>query len=174
MEDKKSYGQLVNEHWAKKHTNDDDVIEYRRMMEPEILKNIHDTVAKALKQELYRNKDFYIVLLMKTERMGGVPRTFVLARRSCPTATYQQSVWKYHYISGELEFMWCIPDQVLYWHIIRNSHKYLSDPETQGIAKFCILMESGELEDWIIKENGEKPDALIQYKTPPSESQIIT
>jgi hypothetical protein len=170
-EPKKTYGQQVLDHWAQKHTNDDDVIEYRKAMEPEILKNINQTVENAVKQDLYRNKDFYVVLLMKTERFGGVPRTMVLARRSCPTATYQQSVWKYHHESGALEFMWCIPDQVLYWHIIRNAHKYLSDPETEGLAKFCLLMESGELMEWIIKENGEKPDGVIQYKTQP---KIIT
>jgi hypothetical protein len=67
--------------------------------------------------------------------------------------------------------MWSIPDQVLYWHIIRNAPQYLNDPETAGLAKFCLLMESGELMEWIIKENGEKPDGIIQYKP---QSQIIT
>ena len=160
-----TYGQQVLNHWSQQHSDDDDIIEYRRAMEPQIIRNINETVEKALKQDLYRNKDFYVVLLMKTERIGGVPRTMVLARRSCPTATYQQSVWKYHHQSGALEFLWSIPEQVLYWHIIRNAHKYLTDPETEGLAKFCLLMESGELMDWIIKENGEKPDGIIQYKT---------
>jgi len=166
-----TYGQQLLDHWAQKHEAEDDVIEYRRKMEPEIMRNIHETVAKAKDQELYKNHDFYIVLLMKTERMGGIPRTFVMARRSCPTAVYQQSVWKYHHQSGDLEFLWCIPDQVLYWHIIRNAPKFLADKETAGLAKFCLLMESGELEQWIIKENGEKPDGLIVYKD--KEQELI-
>jgi hypothetical protein len=111
------------------------------------------------------------VLAMKTERVGGVPRTWVFARQSCPTPTYQQSVWKCHHQTGALEYLWCIPDQVLYWHVIHNAHKYINDAETAGMAKFCLLMESNELIEWVIKENGEKPDGVIQYKT---ESPIIT
>lgn len=165
---KKTYGEQVLEHWGKKHENEDDVIEYRRKMELEIIRNIQETVTRSKDQDIYKNKDFYIVLLMKTERVGGVPRTFVMARRSCPTAVYQQSVWKYHNVTGDLEFLWCIPDQVLYWHVIRNAGKYLADKETAGMAKFCLLMESGELMQWIIKENGEKPDGIIVYKEQPT------
>jgi hypothetical protein len=166
-----TYGQQVLDHWAQKHTDDDDVIEYRRKMEPEILKNIHETAERSSKIEPYCGKDFYIVLAMKTERVGGVPRTWVFARQSCPTPTYQQSVWKCHHQTGALEYLWCIPDQVLYWHVIHNAHKYINDAETAGMAKFCLLMESNELIEWVIKENGEKPDGVIQYKT---ESPIIT
>jgi hypothetical protein len=162
---KKTYGQQVMEHRSKQHSDDDDVIEYRRKIEPEIIKNIHETIAKAKDQDQYRGKDFYICLLMKTERMGNIPRTFVLARKSCPTPTYQQSVWKYHRNSGELEFLWAIPEKILYYHIYHNAHKYIQDKECAGLAKFILLMESGELEEWVIKENGEKPDGVIRYKT---------
>jgi len=161
---KKTYGQHVFEHFSKTHEVEDDVIEYRRQMEPAIMRNIHETVANAKDKDLYSNHDFYVVLLMKTERIGGATRTFTLARRSCPTATYQQSVFKYHHVTGDLEFLWCIPDQVLYWHVIRNAGKYLADKETKGMAQFCLLMESGELMQWIVKENGEKPDGIIVYK----------
>jgi hypothetical protein len=164
MPEKKTYGQLVNEHWSQKHEHEDDVIEYRRMMEPEILKNIYGTIEQAKDKDLYKNHDFYVVLLMKTERMGGVPRTLVLARRSCPTPTYQQFVWKYYHVSGALEFLWGIPDQILYWHVYHNLSKYLKDKETHALANDVYLMESGKLEEFVIKENGEKPDGLIVYK----------
>lgn len=161
---KKTYGQQVLDHWASNPDDDDDVIEYRRKMEPDILKNIYETVAKAKDQDIYKGKNFYICLLMKTERVGGVPRTFVLARQSCPTPTFQQHVWKYHHESGSLEYLWSLPDKILYYHIINNSQKYLADKECEGLAKFCILDHKGELLKWVIKENGEKPDGVIQYK----------
>ena len=167
MAERKTYGEVLKEHWSKPHTDSDDVIEYRKAMEPEIVRNKHGTVAKALKLDSYRNKDFYVCLLMKTERIGGVPHTFTFARHSCPTPTYQQSVWKYHHRSQDLEFLWSIPEQTLYWYIYRNAPQFLKDPETRGLAQFVCLMESGELLKWVIKENGEKLDGIIKYKEEP-------
>ena len=164
MDDKKTFGQQVNEHRAQKHEDLDDVIEYRRMMEPEIIKNIDDTIANAKDKDLYKGHDFYVVLLMKTERMGVVPRTWVLARRSCPTPTYQQHVWKYHHESGTKEFLWGIPDQILYWHIYHNMSRYLRDQETFALASNVLMMEDGSLEEFVSRENDEKPDGLIVYK----------
>ena len=159
---KKTFGTKLREHQAKNLSLDDDVIEYRRQMEGEIMANVHKAVAEAKDQPLYLNHDFYVVLLIRKERFGDSPNTLALARRSCPTPVYKQSVWKYHTHSGSLEFLWCIPDAVLYHHILRESQQYLSDPETQQLAKFVILMESGELLDWVKKENGEKKDAVIK------------
>jgi hypothetical protein len=163
-EQKKTYGQTIQDHIATNPTMDDDVIEYRREMEKDVIKNIFDTVAKAKATSEYANKDFYIVLLMKVEKIGQSPRTFVLARHSCPTPVYKQSVWKYHHISDNLEFLWAIPDKILYHHIIRNTQKYLSDKECSSLAKYVILMESGELLEWVKRENGDKVDAVIKIQ----------
>lgn len=161
---KKTAGQLVADHNIKNIGLEDDVIEYRRMMEPSIIADIHATIAKALKCPVYDNKDFYIVLLMNTERMLGALQFRTFARRSCPTPVYQQGVWKYHYASGTLEFLWSIPDQVLYWHVYHNAPKYLKDKECYEMARTVCMMESGELLEWVIKENGEKPDVIISVK----------
>lgn len=158
---KKKFGTQLLEHQAKNLTMDDDVIEYRRSMEKDIMANVYKTADQAKDLPLYVNSDFYIVLLIKKERWGDVPRTLVMARKSCPTPVYKQAVWKYHR-GGNLEFLWSIPDAVLYNHIIGNARKYLDDKETADTAKFVLLMESGELLQWIKKENGEKPDAVIR------------
>lgn len=157
---KKTYGQQIVEHDNKKLDLEDDVIEYRKKMEVDIIYNILDTVDKSKNKPLYKDHDFYVVLLIKTEQ-GSTPRTFVLARRSCPSPLYKQSVWKYHHQSGDLEFLWTIPDRFLYMHVLKDLQKYLSDKETSDLAKFVMLMESGELLEWVKRENGEKKDAII-------------
>lgn len=159
---KKLYGQVIQEHNQKNLQTEDDIIEYRQEIEKELVKNINQTAQKAKYDTLYAGKDFYIVMLMKVEKIGQATRSFVFARRSCPTPVYKQSVWKYHRNSDSLEFLWSIPDRILYWHIYHNIAKYFADKETSQLAKFVSLMESGELLEWIKKENGEKKDAIIR------------
>lgn len=164
LKDKKTYGQLVSEHSGKNLTLDDDVIEYRKAMEPTLLNDLKMTAEKAAASSSYKNKNFYVVVLFKVERIGQAPRTFVFARHSCPTPTYKQAVWKYHHVSGALEFLFSIPDKILYYHIFRNAQKYLADKECSDLAKYVLLMESGELLQWVKRENGEKIDAVIKIQ----------
>jgi hypothetical protein len=160
-EKKKPAGQVILEHDALHLALEDDIIEYRRKMEPAIIKGIWETVEKSKILPIYAGKDFYICLTTTTEAVLRQPKTVVWARRSCPTPVYKQSVWKYHNSTGNLEYLWTIPDALLYHHIIRNQDQYLRDKECYQLAQFVILMESGELLEWIKRENGEKIDAVI-------------
>ncbi len=171
---KKKFGTQLLEHQAQGLTLDDDVIEYRRAMEPDIMAKVNKAAFDAKDHVLYKNHDFYVVLLIRKERFGDTPNTLAFARRSCPTPVYKQSVWKYHAQSGALEFLWCIPDAILYYHILRSPQKYLEDKETQQLAKYVILMETGELLTWVKKENGEKIDAVIKnHKEGELDGRII-
>lgn len=161
-ESRKLAGKVVLEHDGLALDFEDDIIEYRRQMEPDIMARVHETAKKARADDGYRGKDFYIVLITTVDRVLRQPRIVLLARKSCPTPVYKQSVWKYRVSSDTLEFVWSIPDAILYYHILRNQPKYLNDKETSDIAKFVILMENGELLDWVKKENGEKIDAVIK------------
>jgi hypothetical protein len=162
MNKKKLAGQIIAEHDALGLNLDEDIIEYRRAMEPDIMMRIHNTALQAKNQEGYSNKDFYIVLITIVDRVLRQPRIIPLARKSCPTPVYKQSVWKYRHLTGTLEFLWSIPDAILYYHILNNKEKYITDKETMDLAKFVILMENGELLSWVKKENGEKVDAVIK------------
>jgi hypothetical protein len=173
MADKKTYGQAIIEHRQQNHTLDDDVIEYRRGMERSVVQDIHDTAKKARQHPNYQNKSFYVVLLFKVERIGQAARTLCFARQSCPTPIYKQAVWKYNHHTDALEFLWSIPDSILYWHIVRNKHQYLKDAECADLAKYVLLMESGDLLKWVKKENGEKIDAVIKTNIP-TEEQCLT
>ena len=166
---KKTAGQTILEHDALRLDMDDDIIEYRRAMEPDIAKRLNDTAQEAKTKDLYRHKDFYIVLITTNDRVLRKPKIIVLARKSCPTPVYKQSVWKYRHASDTLEFLWSIPDAILYYHILQNRLKYINDPECADLAKFVILMVTGELLDWVKEENGEKLDAVIEINKEPDQ-----
>jgi hypothetical protein len=161
---KKTKGQIIQEHNDKGYTLDDDVVEYRRTMEPGIISQLRETIDKVRHQDTYKNKDFYVVLLITIDRIMGHPKFVFLARQSCPTPVYKQSVWKYKHTSGEIEFLWSIPDKLRYADILNNQIEYITNPETAVLARFVILMENGELLRWVKKENGEKEDAVITIK----------
>ena len=162
MENKKLAGQIILEHDAKGLNLEADIIDYRREMEPDIIRYLRNTADKAKNEDGYRGKDFYIVLLTTNDRVLRQPKLTYLARKSCPTPVYKQSVWKYKHSTGDLDFLWAIPDSILYHHILRNQTQCLNDKETSQLAKFVVLMENGELLRWVKKENGEKIDAVIR------------
>lgn len=164
---KKTYGELIHEHKTKDHTVDDDVIEYRRMQEPWYVKRLQEIAITDKKKPQYYNKDFYIVIHWVIEPLSGQRKPMIFSRLSCPTPVYTQACWKFLHVSGCLEFLWSIPRPMLYWDIIKSGNKFLQDAETNELAKFCFLMESGELLAWVKKENGEKEDALIKVNKEP-------
>ena len=81
---------------------------------------LRDTAYKAKDKDRYCGKDFYIVLITIIDRVLRQPRIIPLARKSCPTPVYKQSVWKYKHTSAYLEFLWSIPDSILYSKDIMN------------------------------------------------------
>lgn len=164
---KKTVGAQIAEHNAKDIGLEDDVRAYTESMTPLLLHILHDTVEQSKKHPLYTNRNFYIVLVKNVDRILGQPKFQCLARRSCPTPVYKQDVFKYHYVSGDLEFLWCIPSAERYWHIIRNKQKYFEDKNTKRLAQFVCLMESGALLEWVKKENDELPDAIISINKEP-------
>lgn len=156
MDIKKTAGQLVYEHNQKQHVMEDDISEYRGEHEKEIIDRINACAYHAATNiDIYKNRDFYVVMLIAKDAMLKHPRYIIFARRSCPSPIYKQAVWKYNHVSGTLEFLWVIPDKILYYHVLNNRQKYLQDKECQDMVKFVTLMESGELLEWIKKENGE-------------------
>lgn len=164
MEERKTVGQIILEHDAKGHDLQDDVHEYTLEMGKEIMANIHKAIQDALLRPVYQNKNFYISLVTTIDRMLHKPKNIPIVRLSCPTPVYKQSVWKYHYKSGGLEFLWSIPSMLRCQDVIKNPHKYKDDQESKLFAQFILLFESGELLEWVKKENGEKPDAVIKIK----------
>jgi hypothetical protein len=161
-EKKKTYGQIILDHSSKNYTLDDDIKEYYKELESDILKKIEELVEKNIRDPLYKNKNFYVVILTKIERIGKAVRNLIFSRFSCPTPIYSQVVWKYDCKKEKLEFLWCIPDKYFYHHILKNKEEYIQMKEARDLVKFVVSLENGSLLEWVKEENGNKKDAVIK------------
>lgn len=151
----------MTEHWSTNPQQEDDVIEYRRVMERDLIKSLKNVVNETLKAPQYDKKNFYITVIFKHEILGTI-KPLIFARISCPTPVYNQNVWKYDRSKDQIQFLWAIPSARLYKHILANGKQFLQDAETKDLTKFVLLMESGELLRWVKKENGEdKIDNIV-------------
>lgn len=145
----------------------DNIREYTAAQGEQRWQAINKVAADTAKVEPFTNKTFYVVMVKTNERNEERrPIDKFFPRLSCPTPGYNQDVFKYHPVSGQLEYLWSIPRKARYWQIWNNRHKYLDNKELKRLASFVVLMETGELLEWVKKENGEKPDAVIKINAP--------
>ena len=158
---RKTYGQTMFDHHSKGYEQEDDIREYTRAMQGDVLGEIWRVIEQDKNKLLYTNKDFYIVVCWQVKRIGGGFAYPTVSRLSCPTPQPAQSVFRYRRLVGDIQFMWTLPklDKIEeYW---LNKSKYLSLKDEANSCKFAVLYKTGELLKWVKKENGEKPDAII-------------
>lgn len=162
---KKRIGELVAEHNAKNIQFEDNIREYTLSMGKEQLKRLEDFAVATTKQTRFKQRNFYVILVILVDPLLAEPIFIVLpARLSCPTPCYNHTVYKYHWVSGDLEYLWHIPSKGKAIHIHKNLKAYLENPSTRTVAAFVEAAHSGRLLQWVIKENGKKPDALVMHK----------
>lgn len=138
-----------------------EVEEENRLTSEKTLNSIYQVAQLTATKDFFLNRDFYLVLVKTNDMTSKEPLDNVFVRRSCPTPGYNQNVFKYHHLTGTLEFLWTIPRQHIYWHMYKNRSYYILDPKYKRQTAFIVSMESGKLLDWVKKENGELPDAVI-------------
>jgi hypothetical protein len=167
---RKTVGEQVQENEARGLTLEDDVREYTYVMGRDIMKEMRAFADSVSSSEAFIGKDFYVVLVINADRMLHQPKfQFLPPRYSCPTPVYKQAVWKFHKNTKELEYLWNIPSKQRYEDILKNKQKYLEDPKWKKQAEIVLFMESGALLNWVKKECGELPDAIIRI-TPKDET----
>lgn len=159
---KQTYGQKINNHIQEGHQLEDAVHEYGKPMGRDVMKLINEEAYRSSKLDQYANKDFYVCCAFKIQKVGQAIQPITYTRYSCPTPVYNLAVWKYHHLSQDLEYLFSIPSEWRYLDIISNSSDYLQDKEWKTTTNFVLLMESGQLLDWVKKENGELKDAVIK------------
>lgn len=98
--------------------------------------------------------DFFIVVLFKKERhLQNIIRHYFFYRKTCPTPTYDQTVYKYHRHSKEVEYIWTVPDNVTCLNLPLCKHD-LPD-EHQRLVHMIEAFRCGDLDRYCAKLNNE-------------------
>lgn len=98
--------------------------------------------------------EFYVVVLFKKERLlHNVVRQYFLSRKSCPSPEYDQTVYKYHPASDELEYLWTVPDKQSVEALVAHRHEI--HPDQQHLADFAYRFKYGLLDRECLKLNKE-------------------
>lgn len=94
---------------SQKEPDTRDPIELEREIHKEYENNIIECIKRAKKEV---DGDFYVVVSVKKERLlPNVIRNLFFYTHSCPTPTYDQTVYRYIKKEDMLEFLWVIPDK---------------------------------------------------------------
>ncbi len=166
MNEAQKLEQLRRNEEFKQTMSKEELTHIARSLDEHRLNRLHAEAQTKSKLDYFLNRDFYLVLTMTNDPTTKEPKDFVIARRSCPTPGYNQNVFKYHYQSSELEYLWTIPKKNLYWHFWKHRQFYLQHYKWKKMCSFVCLMESGQMLEWCKKENGELKDAVIKINNP--------
>lgn len=125
--------------------------EIQRAQEKEYLDNLTWCVKHALKEvscadldmhdqcstRQAMKADFFVVALLKKEKLlENVLRNYFIATKDCPTPTYDQTVYRYNYSKGDIEFLWVIPDRETCLTFLENKDKIV--PSERMLLQFVL------------------------------------
>lgn len=155
-----------------KTPDSNDPIEIQRATEQEYLDNLMWCVQHALKKvdcssiENHgecKNRsalegDFYVAALLKKEKLlQNVLRNYFIATKSCPTPTFDQTIYKYNFKKEAIEFLWVVPDQET--ALTLKDNKQIVVLEERGLLQFVLDYYNGNLHRICKKLNGETMNA---------------
>ena len=99
--------------------------------------------------------DFYIVVETKKEpKMKNVIRNYFFPRMTCPTPTYDNSVYKYHRSEEHLQFLWVLPSK----EVCKMMREYALEipSEERELLQFVLDDADGTLLRRCKQLNGER------------------
>lgn len=127
------------------------VVDMQREMQKDYEKHFFEALESGKKQF---EGDFYIVVMTKGERvLTNVIRNFFLARKSCPTPTYDNTVYRYIRAEDHIEFLWVIPSKKSCEYLKQNMLEV--SPEEKDLLHFVLDFYDGALDIRAKKLNGE-------------------
>jgi len=156
---KKTVG-AVSLEFAQKTPDSRDPIELEREMHRDYEENIHKAIEDG-KNTI--EGDFFITVITKKERlMKNVLRHYFLARKSCPSPDYDQTVYHYHRYDDRLEFLWVLPSKDTC--VLFKDNMLQIDPKERELLNFILMDSCGELLALSKKLNGEVKDSTLLEK----------
>lgn len=112
----------------------------------EMTKEFLPQVEECIKNHADWIEPYYVVIINKRERlMVNVIRQYFLARKTLPTPDYDQTVFKYFPFSGDLEYLWSLPDKNTIEYLILNEN--MLPKEQSQLLQFCKLFKDGRLDE---------------------------
>lgn len=159
MEEKKTVGAASSELLGKDNGKTD-VVDQQMAMTKDYIDNLVQCVETHTDDF---QDDFYIVVITKNERlMQNVFRNYFLARSSCPTPEYDQSVYKYVKAYGHIEYLWTVPSADACEYLLENEQQLPKSEELllTFVKQFyddSLLMLSKQLNG----ELDDKSDGII-------------
>jgi hypothetical protein len=143
-----------------------------------VASRVFEDIKKAVEQgeKDFPGQDFFVVCVSKSHKVlspFGVPPIDckTVHRRTCPTPNYDQSVYKFHHESGNLEFIWSLPDRDTCIMFLENSR--IIAPDEQVLLSNIIKFSSGELLLLCNDLNGEKRGSMIGELNKSEEMHVI-
>lgn len=152
----------VGKQYLRHSTKDEAVsaIDLQRSMTEDYIENIKDTALKFRKDN---PGNFFIVVITKREPlMPKALRLYFLARKSCPTPDYDQSIFRYNCSNEDIEYIWTIPCRDTCQHLKMHAHE-VHDSE-KLLLQFVLDFADGTLYELSKRLNGETaaPGVMLQ------------
>ena len=121
-------------------------------------KNLMESIERGCSQF---DGDFFIEVITKKEKLlKNILRNYFIPRSTCPTPTYDQTVYKYNLKDEFPEFLWVLPSQETY-KMMQERFLEIS-PEEQDLLGFVLADSNGDLLRKCKQLNGE--DIQVTYE----------
>jgi len=98
---------------------------------------------------------FFISVLLKKEKLlENVLRNYFIPTKSCPTPTYDQTIYRYDDAKDSIEFVWVVPDRET-CEIFRENITIIV-PAERALLQCILNFYDGTYYKMMKKFNGEK------------------
>ena len=169
----KTTGAIASE-LLSKHDQSLNPQEVQRAQEHEYLQNLEWAVKHAKKEvgcsdikghDECKNRQplegsFFISVILKKEKLlENVLRNYFIPTKTCPTPSYDQTLYQYDDHKGTIEFLWVVPDRETSLTFKENA--LIIAPEERGLLKNVLDFYHGVLFRKMKKFNGEKMSAGV-------------
>lgn len=130
-----------------------EVEELRRYYHRDYEKNMYECLERGKKEF---NGDFFIHVETKREKLTpNVIRNYFIAKQTCSTPWYDQTLYKYHQKDDRIEFLWVVPSKPTCIDY-RNNALDAGDEE-KHLLKYILDYYDGTLLSRCRELNGEDP-----------------
>ena len=131
-------------------------------LQEEINRTYMEELQKCVEQCDWTEPYYVVVLLKKEQLLHNVIRRYFVARKTLPTPQWDQTVWRYYPSSGNLEFVWTLPDDQLAMEMAMLPNEV--HPEERDLYGFVrMMLDKTLLPTFERKYHGNKqPDMKLQ------------